>query len=200
MNTDELLELAYKEADENFVGVATQHIKVMREALWDLNALMTHDESAIVQWGFKWGQKVSDAVSSVCACINKCSHCCRRCIYITRAEAIEISKFTGRKITESFTGRLLPESIDIIQELQKKYAGAPCVFLKDGSCSIYEVRPIECRLQVNISNQIEICDLVKHPATKVPYVSDGVHIAVLSKLGSAQPSADIREWFPEEVN
>jgi Fe-S-cluster containining protein len=120
-------------------------------------------------------QGFSDAIVSATAagqhvtCKKGCSACCYQVIPISETEAIGlvnlIEQMTpDRKaaITARFTDavkrlksagildRLSPHALndtDLRRAVSKDYfaAGIPCPFLENGSCSIYDDRPLSCR-------------------------------------------------------
>ncbi len=191
-----LSELASKEAEENMKASHGRITATLKDMDKELPFITGMNSEGIVHWGFKWGQAIVDAIGENCACINKCSHCCYQAVFISKAEATEIAKFTGREMAD--VGVPLIESIGLIEESREKYTTKPCPFLKDGSCSIYEVRPIACRVNINLSKQSSLCDTVNHPKASVPYAAiDGFHDNILMALGLMHPAEDIRGWFPE---
>lgn len=75
--------------------------------------------------------------------------------------------------------------------------GTPCTFLAAGRCSIYEHRPISCRLQINVDVDDLLCRLVPGEAITVPYLDTRTEkVASLLILGANARIADIRDWFP----
>lgn len=124
------------------------------------------------------------------ACRNGCSHCCNMAVSVTQTEAREISKFIGVKYQNVGTPMPIPEA-------QELYMGKPCTFLKEGKCSIYQMRPLACRVYFNMSDTPEICDVVTNPRHDIPCLNaQGVQIAQALALGT--DFADIREYFPPE--
>ena len=86
------------------------------------------------------------------ACRAGCAHCCHQPATAFPFEAIQIA--------ESLRARLSPEELELIlQALRKRVSGltnrsvrqsienkSPCPLLKDSRCSIYELRPLTCRM------------------------------------------------------
>lgn len=65
----------------------------------------------------------------------RCTECCRTfAIKVTKQEIEYIKRKTGIKLN---TKKISPHRYETIP---------PCPFLKDGSCSIYDIRPCQCRL------------------------------------------------------
>lgn len=132
-------------------------------------------------------QNMSEIVSSVTACQTGCSHCCKQAVDVCELEAKAISKAIGQKYVK-------PKRVDVTVN-QKKYRGVPCNFLKEGRCSIYEVRPIICRTYANLSNISEVCNCTASPSHAVPLLDNsGMVFSVLAICGAEYH--DIRDWFP----
>ncbi len=68
-------------------------------------------------------------------CKRGCSHCCTIPVAITNFEAQLLASHTRRTADYSEETCLTPS----------ENAEAPCVFLKNNECSVYEVRPFVCR-------------------------------------------------------
>lgn len=126
------------------------------------------------------------------ACKKGCSDCCHQSIEMSNLEAEYIAQKTGispvnltqppRRDPLSFSGK------------------TPCPFLKQGACSIYEFRPIICRLHVNLDVDDYWCRLENWhvPGGVVPKptfrsISDAF-IELNEKTHGV--IADIRDFFP----
>lgn len=125
------------------------------------------------------------------ACRKGCSHCCNIAALITEVEAQRISEVIGRKPAK--VGAFPPD----VPALQDKYFGVPCTFLKGGRCSIYEVRPIACRVHFSMADDGFFCSTAIAPQNSlVPALNLlGVDKALfMMTMGSK--FADIRDFFP----
>ena len=69
------------------------------------------------------------------ACRKGCGWCCHQRVGAT---AIEVLHIAGEI-------RKLPDSETILARLDAWNSGRPCVFLVEGACSIYALRPLKCR-------------------------------------------------------
>ena len=133
---------------------------------------------------------------------------------MTRAEAVEIARVSGRKLSErparSYDLWKMLNDKDgeglraIREEAAVSYTGVACTFL-DGSqrCSIYEARPLTCRLHLSLADDEGPCKLsgVEGGQTGawVPYVDVTLRqVSSLEVLGLGQVIADVRDWFPAE--
>lgn len=128
------------------------------------------------------------------ACKSGCAHCCHIAVPVHPLEAKMISETTGRAMTtpESLTPKNL--------ELQSAIASYdnPCPFLKDNLCSIYESRPLTCRVHFNLDEDELLCRLEKGSSIQVPYMDvTPLRMAYLRICGTPE-LADIRDFFPKE--
>ena len=127
------------------------------------------------------------------ACRKGCSHCCNIAVLMSDVEAQRIGEHIGRKPVK--TGAFPAD----VKALQKQYFGVPCTFLKGGRCSIYEVRPLACRLHFNMADEPLMCSTAIEPKNSlVPMLNlHGVDKALfMMTLGSKH--ADIRDFFPKK--
>jgi hypothetical protein len=75
-------------------------------------------------------------------CQKGCHYCCYHPITVTPEESSALKKHF-RKIDQD---RLKAQRFHFRDEQPIAYTERACVFLKDGECSVYEDRPIICRL------------------------------------------------------
>jgi uncharacterized protein len=71
-------------------------------------------------------------------CKKGCSSCCHYKVSISEIEIAHIENHTKIKRNEIFNQ-------------SENFHGTPCTFLKNGACSIYEVRPFVCRRHVTLA-------------------------------------------------
>lgn len=128
------------------------------------------------------------------ACRKGCSYCCHMNVTITKDEAAQISRAAGRRVAQLVAS---------IQHEPTKFAGHACPFLsQDGLCSVYEHRPLACRLHASFFEDSAAC----HPSimnkVNVPKVEfSGPEEAVKATSGGAELIvADIRDFFPSKGN
>lgn len=98
------------------------------------------------------------------SCSKGCHFCCRQNVHVYNAEAAVIAEYCrerGIEISKSYLKEQIRYSW---KELAKTEVGW-CVFLKNGECSIYPVRPISCRNYFVISNP-KMCDVINYPFEK----------------------------------
>ncbi len=162
-------------------------------------------EAGTVSQRIHWLRRAADAgtqeVAKLAACRDGCSHCCHQAVVLSKAEAQIIAKAIGATLNPA-AGRLgmFTENLNAAKlEMQRRYAGQACVFLRAGRCSIYLQRPLVCRLLVNLDDDDLLCQIVDEGESPVvPYLNMGhqeIRAAIL--LGSHQSYDDIREWFTD---
>lgn len=119
-------------------------------------------------------------------CGKGCGKCCEvqgtdKVLLTTYSEAVRIAAATGRTMDRS-AGRPLSRMVLGITR------AAPCPFLEEGACTIYEDRPSVCRAyQCNGEDQ---------------WVKSAESLAVCEELAAStvEPVADLRVWFPEPLD
>lgn len=133
---------------------------------------------------------LSQAVRPFTACKSGCSHCCNIAATITGTEAQIIGKAIGRK------PKKLVDGVDY-EETRDKWFGVPCTFLKRGRCSIYEVRPLACRLHVSLADNPSFCEIeVPSGESIVPQINlDQINLAH-AQIFHGDVWADVRDFFP----
>jgi Fe-S-cluster containining protein len=94
---------------------------------------------------------LSRAKSGAVACRAGCDHCCHQSVSVTPPEALAVVAHLRETLAPdalaSFAVRLA-ERVERTRELstdERFSPELPCLFLRDGSCSIYAVRPLVCR-------------------------------------------------------
>ncbi len=87
------------------------------------------------------------------ACGTGCSYCCHAQVKVTPLEALVIFAWVAHASTPQqrtllkrriANNRHLTEGVDLAHRVMVK-ALTPCIFLKEGTCTIYPVRPLICR-------------------------------------------------------
>lgn len=138
----------------------------------------------------KAADKISATITPLSACRNGCSHCCNIAATITKTEAEAMARASGRKMEKL---NCPPPS----EDSRMKWFRVPCPFLVNGSCSVYEERPIVCRLMFNIADSNYFCSTDIEP--------EDSHVTMLNlqqletgymKSFILQQWGDIRDFFP----
>jgi Fe-S-cluster containining protein len=138
---------------------------------------------------------VMDRVLPFTPCGQQCSHCCHMAVTILDEEAKRIAQFLDRRYVKQARCKGIMEVAVKGDSMVQKYLRVPCPFLKEGKCSVYEVRPFACRLHHTVSPTNDCCDL------KVLQVTPAVNLGFLEKTHAFilfnQAFGDIRDYFPE---
>jgi uncharacterized protein len=93
----------------------------------------------------------------------------------------------------------VPIKQSIRRNLNEFSSKTPCHFLKDGSCSIYEFRPLNCRIHMNfdVDNYWCLHENWHHPEAAIPKPTITALTEAYHLLGDKRPViADIRDFFP----
>jgi Fe-S-cluster containining protein len=108
------------------------------------------------------------------ACQKGCHWCCHQAVYANSYELHFLSekiktRFSTQKISDwvqSADGKLAVTSKMNEQELANYKA--PCALLENGACSVYDARPMACRIY--LSTKVETClEFYKHPENENNY-------------------------------
>ena len=121
------------------------------------------------------------------ACRRGCAHCCHTPVAIGPAEARLIAERSGRPMAS-------PPLSDRWVSAEYGYH-RPCVFLRNGECSIHAHRPLACRTLFNLDVDALLCELIPGVTVPVPYLNlQALHLAYAAL--NLEGAADIRSFFP----
>lgn len=175
MDAKHLISINYK-GEVAMVEKATsdfffKQIIELNDSLTPTQKLDVDDGLKVLRHSFDLLENAIEPIYAFTPCKKGCSACCNLTIDMTEIEAELIKKY----VEENFT----PEDIEYLENrfkddsyhcpntqhclndesLRLKYfkLNRPCAFLsKNGECTIYEVRPVNCRSYLVFSNP-EIC-------------------------------------------
>ena len=154
-----------------------------------------------VMWLRKAADYLQEGAAHLAACRKGCSHCCHISVMVSRAEAQVIARETGAHLNTAagqFMMQGFEEQSETIRAATLQAYGAACTFLREGSCSIYSSRPLQCRLLLNMDDDDLLCQLIENGDSNVPYLNTTEHhIASVTVLGAHQDYDDLRNWFPK---
>lgn len=143
--------------------------------------------------------EVNRALQPQTACQNGCSYCCSMVTYIYRYEALQLAEVSGRHCVD------LPfRPHQTVIATGEALVGKVCPFLVARRCSVYENRPMICRLHHSLNEDPEDCDLsVPLSAKKMVamYDPDFVEVPYHQLVRShypKEPWGAITEFFPTE--
>lgn len=132
------------------------------------------------------------AVAPFTPCGKGCSYCCHIPVLVFAGEAATIASAIGRPAAK--LPLRTPETID-----RDAHMGEPCPFLVDNACSIYEVRPLTCRLHHSLDASADQCNLeVPCEESSVPTVASfrWIELGYASLVYREEAVGDIRDFFP----
>ena len=131
-------------------------------------------------------------------CGSGCSYCCHMPTMIFLHEAKRMAKASGRQLIP------VPSmAIPFALEKAKAFNGKPCPFLVNNQCSIYEDRPLICRLHNSLNDDRLDCKIDangKHGHV-VGVNPDWIEMPYLHSVmawNKREPYAVIQAFFPDE--
>jgi Fe-S-cluster containining protein len=134
-----------------------------------------------------------EATKGISPCAEGCAHCCHMATFITVREAEELAKASGRKMQT-------PDVYDAPDAIER-YQGIPCTFLKDNRCTVYNNRPIACRIHISVDRDNLLCKIIPGEEIRTPTVNTErynlLHLTTY-KNPTEICFADIRQFFPPE--
>jgi hypothetical protein len=141
--------------------------------------------------------EVNEAISPVAACRRGCSHCCRQGLMNFEHEAVLLAEVSGREMFRQPWRRQQEVDVDI-----DSTTGKPCPFLVNDSCSVYEPRPVFCRLRNSLNEDPDDCAIDSRTGGQVTtYAADAIFIEPYVELSirtsGLEPVGSIHRYFPE---
>ena len=135
-------------------------------------------------------------ITPLTACKNRCSHCCNMATAISQEEA--------NIIGEHLDIVPMPVTFNLFDFYnsnghQDTYMGVPCTFLSpEGACTIYDVRPMACRLHHSLEDSPDLCKMGVTQEVGVINIYDIHHAYINATAVVANGGAigDIRQFFP----
>lgn len=153
-----------------------------------------------------WLQRTAAAwakpIEKVAACRKGCAHCCHISVTISTTEAAIIGRHVGLKPAQPSKAVNLrslenpQDGLPDVQAISARIEPSPCPFLGNDACSIYEVRPMACRLLLNLDDDALLCELIPGQTVPVPYANSDQLKMLYLMANVASPLADIRDFFP----
>lgn len=108
------------------------------------------------------------------ACHKGCQWCCHQAVYANSYELHFLSEKIKTKFPPEKIAKWLKNAetkfaaTSVMDEKELAKYKAPCPVLEDGACSVYEARPMACRIY--LSTKLESClEFYRHPENEQNY-------------------------------
>lgn len=130
------------------------------------------------------------------ACRDGCDACCHLPTMIYEHEAKVMAEISGRPM----------QKVDFRPKIEallsaNNFVGRPCPFLVEHNCSIYEQRPLICRLHHSLADSPEYCRPDGSGRENVPMLdpdfAEVPYTALVARYFPREPWGVIQEFFPE---
>ena len=139
-----------------------------------------------------------DALRPHTACRAGCAHCCRLPTLIYEHEAVVMAEASGHEMV-----RPPYRSREEVLTASLTYYGHSCPFLIDSKCSIYEHRPVVCRVHHSLNDDESNCEkrlllgnVVEIPQYDPDIIEMPYHYLVLAR-NARETWGCIPEFFPK---
>jgi Fe-S-cluster containining protein len=147
---------------------------------------------------FELIEEMNQAIKPYLPCKAGCHHCCHMVTMIFEHEAKAMSAASGRPYQRP---RARPPMITLTEA--NRFNGSACPFLEDGSCSIYEARPLICRIHHSLEASGDACalpkggELVGQSVERIdPDHFEVPYVEMSRQHSKNEPWGAIQEFFP----
>jgi Fe-S-cluster containining protein len=145
---------------------------------------------------YRLADEMKSILEPFVVCGPGCSHCCHlpTMIYQHEADAMAVA---ANRVARRLKFRLMPVAL----RAAHAFIGRPCPFLIGGHCSIYNHRPLICRLHNSLNDNPEDCLIVNGASSRAIHAIDPDFVempyfhAVMS-WKPTEPWGAINEFFP----
>ena len=135
--------------------------------------------------------KVNAAVSKEAACKRGCNACCKIQVEMSVWEAGLIGAELGLEVKT-------PPELNDSKARSLELLGRACGFLKEGECSIYESRPLACRIHHSLNLDAAMCQPdVKPEDSMVPSLTLTGIKEVYAVCSGSMRMHDLSDFFEE---
>lgn len=184
--------------DAERTAAAKSYDEIYGRAPW-LGALHMDSRRVVIQNGSRpvrlrslvaLADRVAAEIQPSTPCRRGCNQCCHIAVPVTRTEAKLIGSRIGVEPAE-------PRESTDARAMQHAQFGRPCVFLEDGGCSIYDARPVSCRLHFHIGATPAPCDTAAGMTAQANANLDLSPVfSAYQEITDNSGFADIRDFFP----
>lgn len=200
---EHLIESARCVADEAYIHIIDAAPELASADHWMPRVLRITQEAASLKSRYRklvrWADEVAAQIAPHAQCRQGCAHCCHIAVSMTEQEATFIGEAIGKSPRQPERAHRLSDRSFEPQEDIAYYHGKPCPFLDGQSCSIYEHRPIACRLHFNLGDARLCAPDIPSDLRGVPNLDFfPLSLALTTMCLEKNPNttiADIREFF-----
>lgn len=198
------LTLENRQAAERNAELANQALRPrLKEWSGRLTRLINSDAPVRVKLRelYRIADEFTAAAAPYAVCKKGCSACCHMATMVAEPEAELMAAELRVKMRRPTEWPFYSPRGGVNRVLQDKFAESfhggekPCPFLVNDACSIYEHRPMACRVHLNLAANAEPCqmDAARETAMLDVRKFDDALALVCRTLNYA----DIREYFPK---
>jgi len=118
------------------------------------------------------------APAGAVACKAGCDHCCYQSVGVTALEALAIAAHLRATLSTEELATVAAHVAETyrttrgLTTAERFSPDHPCVFLQDGRCSVYEVRPLSCR-GMNSLDAGECATRLREPEARAAFLATG---------------------------
>lgn len=142
----------------------------------------------------KIADRMAKALRPHVPCEAGCTACCHMNTIIYEHEAKRLAEVSGRRMTT------LPyRPVEVVVAEGAKYIFHRCPFLVNKRCSVYEDRPLVCRVHHSLSDSALECNPIVSPSGPPMYNPDIVEVPyrmINAAINPMEPWGNIAEFFP----
>jgi Fe-S-cluster containining protein len=198
------LTLENREAAQRKAAMLNEKMRPrLREWSQRLTALVNGREP--VRWRLRALYRIADEMTAIAApyavCKKGCSACCHMATMVSEPEAEMMAADLRIKMRKPKEWPFFDARTGLDHAKRDEFAESfhdynkPCPFLVNNACSIYESRPLACRVHLNLAANAEPCQMDAPRETAMLDLRKLDDAYAL--IGRTFHLADIREYFPK---
>lgn len=150
---------------------------------------------------YRIADEMTAAAAPYSPCKRGCSACCHMATLVSEPEAELMASSLRIKMHTPKEWPFFDVRTGIARAARDEFADSffgshkPCTFLANNQCSIYENRPLACRVHLNMAANAEPCQMDAGRATAMLNLMKLDEVYAL--IGRSARLHDIREFFPK---